>query len=61
MNREQAIELARKHAAAQPQSYFKSEGFKPHEWVISAIIAAYDEGKQAERANLSAPPGQVVD
>lgn len=39
MTREQAIELARAHAKAQPQSYY-SEPFQPHEWVIAAILAA---------------------
>ena len=39
MNREQAIEIARKHAKANPQSYY-AEPFQPHEWVISAILEA---------------------
>lgn len=39
MSREQAIELARKHAKAKPQSYY-AEPFQPHEWVIDAICAA---------------------
>lgn len=39
MTREQAIELARIHAKAQPQGYY-TEPFQPHEWVISAILAA---------------------
>lgn len=39
MNREQAIELAREHAKAKPQSYY-AEPFQPHEWVIDAILDA---------------------
>lgn len=44
MTRDQAIELARTHAKAQPQGYY-SEPFQPHEWVISAILAAANEEK----------------
>jgi len=39
MNREMAIDLACKHAKANPQSYY-SEPFRPHEWVVSAILEA---------------------
>jgi hypothetical protein len=44
MTRDQAIELARVHAKAQPQSYY-SEPFQPHAWVIEAILAAAEEGR----------------
>ncbi len=39
MTRDEAIEHARKHAKAQPESYYV-EPFQPHEWVIGAIMAA---------------------
>lgn len=37
MTRDQAIEIARKHAKENPQSYY-AEPFQPHEWVIRAIL-----------------------
>jgi len=39
MDREQAIEIARRCARAKPQSYY-AEPFQPHEWVIDAILTA---------------------
>ena len=44
MTREQAIEIARKHAKAKPQGYY-AEPFQPHEWVIDAIIEASTEAE----------------
>lgn len=49
MNREQAIEIARKHAKAKPQSYY-AEPFQPHEWVIDAIIEAAKNGVQVPKS-----------
>jgi hypothetical protein len=49
MNREQAIELARKHAKAKPQSYY-AEPFQPHEWVVDAILEASSEASDAQVA-----------
>lgn len=37
--RARAIEIARKHAKAKPQSYY-AEPFQPHEWVIDALVEA---------------------
>lgn len=37
ITRSQAIEIARRHAARHPESYY-SEPFQPHEWVIHAIM-----------------------
>ena len=36
---EEAQELARKHAKAEPESYY-SEPFEPHLWVINAVVEA---------------------
>ncbi len=36
---EEAQQIARKHAKAEPESYY-SEPFEPHLWVINAIIEA---------------------
>jgi hypothetical protein len=44
MTYEEAVELARKHAKANPQSYY-AEPFQPHEWVISAILEAAGDAK----------------
>lgn len=49
MNREQAIELARKCAKAKPKSYY-AEPFQPHEWVVDAIMAIVPTAKDAEVA-----------
>lgn len=35
--REIAIDIARRHAKAKPQSYY-AEPFHPHEWVIDALM-----------------------
>lgn len=37
MTREEAIEIAKRCAAAKPESYY-AEPFQPHEWVIDAIM-----------------------
>lgn len=47
MKREQAIEIACRHAAAEGRAYY-SEGFQPHEWVVSAIMEAGDQLAQAQ-------------
>lgn len=39
MSFEEAQDLARKHAKAEPESYY-SEPFEPHLWVINAIVEA---------------------
>lgn len=61
MTREQAIALARKHAAKAPHTYTKSEAFMPHEWVINALIEAHDMGESEEfnRCLPETPPGPV--
>jgi hypothetical protein len=45
MTRDQAIELARHHAKALPQSYY-AEPFMPHEWVIQALLDAPNEAQR---------------
>lgn len=45
MTREEAIEVARRHAKLHPERYY-AEPFQPHEWVIRAIIAAARDGYQ---------------
>lgn len=50
--RARAIEIAREHAKAKPQSYY-AEPFQPHEWVIDAIVsalAAPEPGGRVEEA-----------
>lgn len=39
MSRDQAVEIARRHAKAKPHSYY-AEPFQPHEWVVDAILEA---------------------
>lgn len=48
MTREQAIDLARIHALAQPESYCV-EPFQPHEWVVQAILAAANNAKATDK------------
>ncbi|AXK39645.1 hypothetical protein [Crenobacter cavernae] len=45
-----ALELARKHAALKPQSYY-AEPFQPHDWVIDAI---------AEALTVAVPAGYAI-
>jgi hypothetical protein len=42
LNRNRAIEIAKEAAKKQPEKYY-SEPFVPHEWVITAILAAVKE------------------
>lgn len=58
MTRDQAIDLARSLAVAQgagysapsylPRNSVQAEEFMPHEWVIGAIIAAFDAGQSKQ-------------
>lgn len=58
MTRDQAIDLARSLAVAQgagysapaylPRNSVQAEDFVPHEWVIGAIIAAFDAGQSKQ-------------
>jgi len=58
MTRDQAIDLARSLAVAQgggysapaylPRNVVQAEAFMPHEWVIGAIIAAFDAGQSKQ-------------
>jgi hypothetical protein len=49
MERQDAIELAEQAIRAKPQSYY-AVPFTPHEWVIDAIMAAYQAGLDANKA-----------
>jgi hypothetical protein len=60
MNREQAIELARRFAKAKPESYY-SEPFRPHEWVIDAIVAANLKGYYESQCTCSSNPCEPAD
>jgi len=64
MTRQHAIELARERAYTNPQQAYvkgcKREQWFPHDWVVNAIMEAYEQGRQFERMSFSAPPGQVV-
>lgn len=50
MTREDAAKLAVEAAKLNPPSYL-TEDFKPHEWVVDAVLAAYKKGlaDQADR------------
>lgn len=55
MTRDQAIEVARRHAHADGRSYY-SEGFMPHEWVIRAILEA---SRGVHQATAERPAARV--
>lgn len=45
MEHADAVELAKKFAEIHEPSYFTTlEDFEPHDWVVAAILAAYDKG-----------------
>lgn len=47
MTRDEAIALAKKHAAKSPHLYaINADQFewRPHEWVVDAILEAYNDG-----------------
>lgn len=65
MNRNDAIEIARKHASTQNPSYYSGDrDWLPHDWVVDAILEAalrqrefgyndgYDEGYQDAKADF---------
>lgn len=54
MNRAQAVRLAIQHAVAKPESYVGAN-FKPHAWVVSAILEA-SEGSEAQLVEFFRSP-----
>lgn len=50
ITREQAVEIAVRHAAAEGRAYY-SEGFIPHDWVVNAIMEAAN-GPRRDRSSL---------
>jgi hypothetical protein len=53
MTRDEAIEIARRHAKAKPESYY-SEPFQPHEWVVDSIVAASAEIERLRKIEAAA-------
>lgn len=63
MTREEAIELARQHAKrtdTEPYHEYQPtpetvRDWMPHEWVLTAILAAYDKGHEDVLSRQRAP------
>jgi uncharacterized UBP type Zn finger protein len=58
VTREEAIKLARQMAKKHPENYipWDIENFEPHEWVIQAILDAYELGYEDGRVFYNEEP-----